>query len=396
MPWKESSVVGIRLEFVSRILEGERMSELCREYGISRKTGYKFLERYRSGGQQGLINQSRVPLRIARKTTNEIEKLIVDLRLKRPTWGAQKLRWFLIRKNPGLKFPVPSTITEILHRNNLIQQRVRRDYTYQATGLENATSPNDVWATDFKGQFRLGNNRYCYPLTVSDLASRYFIACESLENTKTTAVMDCFERIFSDYGMPRIIRSDNGSPFASSGFMNLSQLSIWWIKLGITPQRITPGHPEQNGSHERKHLTLKQETTRPPGKNHLQQQERFDEFLRIFNEERPHEALNMKTPDEVYKKSKIKYPTYQALEYPDCDETRCVYKDGKIRFTPKKTCFISRVFAGEEVGLRQITECLWLVKFSHLNLGYIDTKEMIFTEGDCLETIYPGTYKKNL
>jgi hypothetical protein len=265
----------------------------------------------------------------------------------------------------------------------LIDERKQRPVFPDRTGthLDKAVHPNDVWATDFKGQFRLGNGRYCYPLTISDLASRYFLACEALENTKYCGAFEVFERVFTEYGLPKIIRSDNGCPFSSRGIMGLSKLSVWWLKLGITPQRIRPGHPQENGSHERKHLTLKQETTRPPGQNPLQQQEKFDEFLRIYNNDRPHEALEQKTPAEYYSRSETPYPIQQRLEYPDCDEVRMVAANGLFRFNGDSTYYIGRAFEHEEVGLRQLTEAIWLVKFSHLTLGYIDLEAKIFTEG---------------
>lgn len=386
MGWKVNSVVETRFEFVSRLLDGEKMSDLCREFSISRKTGYKFLERYQSRGKSGLEDISRAPLRVARKTSDEIEKLVTDLRLKRPTWGSQKLREYLVRKEPGIKLPSPSTITEILHRNGLIQEPKKRDYVYSPTKLDQPINPNDVWATDFKGQFRLANGKYCYPLTISDLSSRYFLCCEALESTKGYGVFEAYERIFSEYGLPKVIRSDNGSPFSSRGILGLSKLSVWWIKLGIQPQRITPGHPEQNGSHERKHLTLKQETTRPPGKNQLHQQEKFDEFLKVYNRERPHEALGMKTPIEFYHTSIKSYPRLQTLNYSDCDEVRTVAECGIIKLNAKEKYFIGRALAGEQLGLRQVTKNIWTVKFSHLTLGHIDRLDTSFTEGEPLIT----------
>lgn len=382
MAWKVSSVVETRFEFVSRVLEGEKISDLCREFNISRKTGYKFLERYQGYGRRGLEDFSKAPLRVARKTSESTEKLIIDLRLQRPTWGSLKIREYLKRKEPGIKLPAASTITEILHRNGMIKQKQKREYVRVETGLATAQNPNDIWATDFKGQFRLANGKYCYPLTISDLASRYFLMCEALESTKGAGVFEVYERAFCQYGLPKIIRSDNGAPFASTGILGLTKLSVWWIKLGITPERIKPGHPEQNGSHERKHLTLKQETTRPVGKNQLHQQEKFDEFLDIFNTERPHEALGMKTPSELYLPSPKSYPTLQSLEYPDCDAVKTVNASGCIKLTAKEKYFLGRAFSGEQVGLRQITTHQWVVKYAHLVLGYLDSRERVFTQGE--------------
>lgn len=243
------------------------------------------------------------------------------------------------------------------------------------TPLSEATAPNDLWCTDFKGEFRLGNGRYCYPLTVTDQTSRYVLACEALESTKEDPVIETFVRLFRERGLPRAIRSDNGLPFASpNGLYNLSKLSVFWLRLGIAIERIKPGCPQQNGRHERMHLTLKQETTRPPGMNALQQQDRFDSFVNEFNEERPHEALAMRCPAEVYTPSSRTWQGLPELEYPFCDRDILVTACGRICMHRKKIN-ISTVLAGQRLGIKEVDDGIWLISFMHYDLGYIDLEQ---------------------
>lgn len=373
MSWKESHTMDERVRFISRLIDGERMMDLCLEFGISRKTGYKFWERYQRIGLTGLVDESRRPLHIPHRTANEIERLVLNLRMMRPTWGPKKLKVKLDELHPGLKFPAASTIGDLLDRNGLIKPRGKRRGRFYPTELTNSSNPNDLWCVDFKGQFRLGNRAYCYPLTVTDHCSRYLLGCESLENTREIGARASFESVFDKYGLPDAIRSDNGAPFASCGIYGLSKLSVWWIRLGIRIEHIEPGCPEQNGRHERMHLTLKQETTRPPAHNHLQQQERFDEFGRVFNEQRPHEALEMKTPASIYRPSTKKFSDV-PVDYPTHDATRTVMRGGCIKLWKQKTAFIGRAFTGEKVGLRQLNKDCWLVTFAKLDLGYIDSQ----------------------
>lgn len=303
MPWRECSVMEERLRFVARLLDGEGMSDVCRSFGISRKTGYKIWGRYQQEGLDALCDRSRRPVRYANQLPGQIERLIVETRRDKPHWGARKIRELLVRKLAGdVRIPARSTVHAVLDRHGLVKRaRQRRRFKAEGTPLSQATAPNDLWCTDFKGEFRLGNGRYCYPLTVTDQASRYLLACEALEGTKEQPVIETFLQLFRERGLPQAIRSDNGLPFASpNGLYNLSKLSVLWLRLGIAIERIKPGCPQQNGRHERMHLTLKQETTRPPGMNALQQQDRFDRFITEFNEERPHEALAMRCPAEVY------------------------------------------------------------------------------------------------
>ncbi|MER9794815.1 IS481 family transposase, partial [Mesorhizobium sp. M0213] len=303
MPWRECSVMEERLRFVARLLDGEGMSAVCREFGISRKTGYKIFNRYRQEGLEALCDRSRRPVRYANQLPEQIERLIVGSKRDKPHWGARKIRELLIRKLAGdVRIPAKSTVHAVLDRHGLVSQARKRNRANKAMGtpLSQAAVPNDLWCADFKGEFKLGNGRYCYPLTVTDQASRYLLLAEALEATREAPVIEAFVRLFRERGLPLAIRSDNGVPFASpNGLYNLSKLSVWWLRLGIAIERIKPGNPQQNGRHERMHRTLKQETTRPPGMNALQQQARFDAFISEFNEERPHEALAMKLPTEL-------------------------------------------------------------------------------------------------
>ena len=302
-----------RLRFVARLLEGEGMSELCREFGISRKTGYKIFNRYKDEGLEALNDRSRRPVRYANQLPEQIERVIVATKKDKPHWGARKIRELLVRKLAGeVRIPAKSTVHAVLDRHGLVKRaRQRRRFKAEGTPLSQAVAPNALWCADFKGEFKLGNRRYCYPLTVTDQASRMILMCEALESTKEQPVIEAFLRLFRERGLPAAIRSDNGLPFASpNGLYNLSKLSVWWLRLSIALERIKPGNPQQNGRHERMHRTLKAETTRPPGMNTLQQQARFDAFLREFNEERPHEAIGMQVPAQRYTPSAR---TYQGL-----------------------------------------------------------------------------------
>jgi len=284
-----------RLRFVARLLDGEKMAVLCREFDISRKTGYKIFQRYKDSGLEGLTDRSRRPYRHANRLPFQIEKLIVQLKREHPSWGAPKIREKLRRRHSGICLPAVSTVHTVLDRHGLVSRGRRARYKAEGTALQTPTVPNDLWCADFKGEFMLADRRYCYPLTITDAASRYLLCCEALSSTKEASAFTAFERTFKDFGLPAAIRTDNGVPFASrSAFFGLSKLSVWWLRLGIRIERIKPGNPQQNGRHERMHLTLKKEATRPAGRNFLQQQAKFDRFTQCFNFERPHQALQMK------------------------------------------------------------------------------------------------------
>jgi transposase InsO family protein len=339
VPWKEGGVVNERMLFVTRVKDGERMVDLCREFQISRKTGYKIFERYERLGALGLLDESRRPVRSPQRTPKETAELIIAVRKKHPTWGPLKIRSWLVVNRPGIKLPAPSTIGDLLHREGLVQPRRRKRSTPpNPSPLTLAHACNEVWCVDFKGQFRLGNGRYCYPLTITDLYSRYIIACEALEKPDEASARPVFEMVFRKFGLPKVIRSDNGVPFATRGIAGLSRLSAWWLRLCVQPERIKPGHPEQNGQHERMHRTLKAETTRPAAQNILQQQERFDRFVAIYDEERPHEALGLVTPASIYVPSERAFPDpLPELQYPLHDLTRTVSASGHIHLFGRRS-----------------------------------------------------------
>ena len=373
MPWQECSKVDERLRFVARLLEGEKMAELCREFDISRKTGYKIFSRYKDCGLHGLTDRSRRPYRQARQLPLPIEQRIVQLRREHPTWGAPKIREKLRRLNLGVCLPAISTVHAVLDRHGLVQRGVRRSRPpLQGTALSRPCLPNDLWCADYKGEFMLADRRYCYPLTVTDFASRYLIGCEALSCTKQIYAFSVFERLFQEFGLPRAIRSDNGVPFASAhALFGLSKLAVWWLRLGIAIERIEPGHPQQNGRHERMHRTLKQETTRPAAKNFLQQQAKFDRFVQCFNHERPHQALQMQYPAELYSPSLRPYRSLDLLEYPFHDRIVTVTRCGRICWGKRKIN-LSQVFAGQSVGVKQVEDHIWLVSFMHYDLGFFD------------------------
>jgi transposase InsO family protein len=376
MPWKASSVMDERLRFVARLLEGEQMSLVCREFGISRKTGYKIFDRYKEHGLEALTDRSRRPVRYANQLPQQLEAAIVGLKRDKPHWGARKIRELLVRRLAGdVRVPAKSTIHAVLDRHGLVKRAGPKRHHATGTPLSLGQGPNDLWCTDYKGEFKLGNKAYCYPLTVSDHASRYLLLCEALESTREDLAVTAFERLFEERGLPHAIRSDNGVPFASANALfNLSRLSVWWLRLGIEIERIKPGRPQQNGRHERMHLTLKKETTRPPGMNSLQQQAKFDAFLQEFNTERPHEALAMKCPADVYKPSNRPYRGLPELSYPFHDREILVTACGRICLHRKKIN-LSTVFAGQTVAIKEVDDGIWLVSFMHYDLGYFDLEQ---------------------
>lgn len=376
MPWKASSVMEERLRFVARLLDGEAMTDVCRDFGISRKTGYKIFGRYKEHGLEALTDRSRRPVRYANQLPQQLESVIVRLKAEKPHWGARKIRELLVRRLDGdVRVPARSTIHAVLDRHGLVKRARERKNRAQGTPLSAAVAPNDLWCADFKGEFKLGNGRYCYPLTVTDQASRFLLMCEALESTREELAVTAFERLFAERGLPLSIRSDNGVPFASpNALFNLSKLSVWWLRLGIAIERIKPGHPQQNGRHERMHLTLKQEATRPPGSNILQQQGRFDAFVHEFNTERPHEALDMKCPAQLYAASPRHYDGLPELSYPFHDRDVLVTACGRLCLH-RKRINISTVLAGHKLGIKEVDEGIWLVSFMHYDLGYFDLEQ---------------------
>lgn len=372
MPWKECNRMDERLRFVGRLLDGESMTAVCREFGISRKTGHKIFSRYKDCGLEGLQDRSRRPIRQANRIPFQVERTILQIKREKPSWGAPKIRDRLLRQYPSIQTPAKSTVHAVLERHGLVEARRKRRYRAEGTELSEGRSPNELWCADYKGEFQLGNHRYCYPLTVTDYRTRYLLACEALDSTKERFAVTTFERVFKEFGIPAAIRTDNGVPFSSpTALFGLSRLSIWWLRLGIAIERIKPGNPQQNGRHERMHLTLKKEATKPPSFNFLQQQARFDEFIKQYNDERPHQALNMKYPGELYTPSARIYAAPAEPEYPFHDRTVRVTQCGRICLEGRKIS-LSKSFADQLVGIREVGEKIWLVSFMEFDLGYFD------------------------
>jgi len=375
MPWKECNRMDERLRFVAKLLDGEKMTVVCREFGISRKTGYKIFNRYKDEGIRGLEDRPKSNYRHPNQTPFQVEKAIIRIKKEHKTWGAPKIQEKMIKEFPMIKPPAPSTIHCILDRHGLVKPRKQRRHKAQGTELSDTQVPNGLWCADYKGEFLLGNQRYCYPLTITDYRSRYLLACEGRESTKEAGAFPVFERAFKEFGLPNAIRTDNGIPFSCPhALFGLSRLSVWWLRLGISIERIKPGHPQQNGRHERMHLTLKKEATKPASFNFLQQQERFDDFLEGYNNDRPHQALNGMYPGEVYTPSAREYFLPETPQYPFHDRTILVTQCGRICMGRRKIN-LSTVFAGQHVGIRELTDGIWLVSFMDYDLGFFDLQE---------------------
>jgi transposase InsO family protein len=378
MPWKESSVLDQRMKFVMEYNSGlYSLAELCRAYGISRQTGYKWVERFEQEKLRGLEDRSRAPARHPNQTKRAIEERILELRRKYPSWGPRKLKFHLGKKYPRTVWPATSTIGALLKREGLtVARRLRRKappYTQPFRGVE---EPNQVWCVDFKGWFCTGDGDRIDPLTMTDACSRYLLRCQAVEKTNTEQVMAIFESAFREYGMPWAIRSDNGAPFASRAIAGISRLSVYLMKLGIIPERIQPGHPEQNGRHERMHRTLGQETASPPAANRRSQQKAFDKFLRVYNEERPHEALQQKTPSSCYQASSRRYPArVKDPKYPRGMLVRRVPRHGGFSWKHQYV-FLSECLAHEAIGLEPIDERYYTVYFANFPLGRFDSQKL--------------------
>lgn len=373
MPWKECAKVDQKVKFIARLLDGEKMAPLCREFNIARKTGYEIWQKYKRFGQEAFVEQKRTPYRYANKLPVQLEMLILDLKKEFSEWGAPKIREKIIRRHPDVKAPAISTIHAVLDRHGLVKSSLRKKrYKAEGTVLTDVQHPNDLWCADYKGEFMLGDQKYCYPLTITDYASRFLFSCESLSSTREDFAFEVFTRVFKEYGMPKSIRTDNGIPFASGNSLyGLTKLSVWWLRLGIGLERIKPGHPEQIGRHERMHLTLKKSTTRPPGNNSLEQQEKFDKFIAEYNNERPHQGIGMKYPSELYKPSTRPYEGMKPLFYPFHDQTIQVTNCGRICRKNIKVN-LSRAFSGQHVGIKEVENGIWVVSFLDYDLGYFD------------------------
>lgn len=377
MPWRETSPMEQRLEFI-REYETElfTMTELAAQYGISRKTAYKWLARYETDGASGLIDHSRRPGVNPNATDPELVEALLAVRRRHPRWGPKKLLAVARRGDADASWPARATVAALLKRHGLIVPRRRspRPPAASSVTLTPATRPNEVWTTDFKGEFRTGDGVYCYPLTLRDGFSRFVLRCDGFLSRTTEATRRRFERAFRDYGLPDRIRSDNGGPFASPGLGGLSQLSVWWIRLGIIPERIAPGHPEQNGSHEQFHSVLKAETARPPAPNGTAQQQRFRRFCREYNEQRPHEALGDQPPATRYEPSRRSLPArLPPIEYPGHLEIRLVASNGDISWAGERL-FVTTALAGEYIALEEIDDGLWTLHFATVPLARYDER----------------------
>jgi putative transposase len=377
MPWKETGPMFERHRFISDYLSKcFSMSELARRYGVSRKTLYKWLARFRKSGAEGLSDHSRRPMNSPSRTSAAVENAIVAYRRRKPDRGPKKIVARLAERKPEVDWPAPSTAGDILRRRGLVASG-----SHRRSGLhplpsapERATESGDLDTTDFKGQFRMGNGQYCYPLTIVESFSRYILACDALPSTEYEPVRKVFERVFRTYGLPRRIRSDNGSPFASTGLGRLSRLALWWIRLGITVERIMPGRPDQNGAHERMHRELKRETTRPAAMDLRAQQLLFNRFIDDYNNERPHEALGQKRPATQFVSSPRPYPSkLPPLVYPAHYETRKADHKGMISWRCRKL-FLSSALAGEPLGLTEIDDGIWSIFYAHALIGRFDER----------------------
>jgi transposase InsO family protein len=383
MPWKETDAMKER---VSLVLEWERrwkggkgrvnVSELCREFGVSRECGYKWIRRYWDAGRdvRAVEERSRRPKNSPTAVDEEMQDVVVSARKAHPRWGPRKLRAVLVERHPGIAFPSASAIAAILKRRGFVLVRRRRRRSRidpdVSPPFAACAAPNHVWCVDFKGWFLTRDGRKCYPLTITDAFSRYVLRCEALSDPDGMAVYNVFDSVFSEFGLPIAIRSDGGPPFASTGPAGLTALSVWWLRLGIRVERIAPGKPQQNGRHERMHRTLKADV--PPQGNVRRQQAAFDLWRREFNDERPHEALALRPPTRIYVPSKERYP--RKLLRPDIadwDHVASIDKTGSIRFAGRKV-FVSSALRNLEVELERTDEHAWNVRWGRILLGRID------------------------
>jgi transposase InsO family protein len=376
MPWEEMDAMTQRGRFVHAVLRGEgSMSSLCRDHGISRETGYKWLKRFEELGAAGLRDRSRRPHSAGLARAEEVVSAALALKRVYPLYGPKKLRAKLADLHPDWAVPAASTIGEWLKQQGLVApRRMRRRCPPYTEPFAAVAGPNDVWSTDFKGHFRTGDGRRCDPLTVKDVYSRYLLTCKAVERPDHEHVQPRFDRLFREFGLPLAIRSDNGPPFATIGVGGLSKLAVWWLKLGIRPERIEPGKPEQNGRHERMHETLKQAVADPPARSWPAQQAALERFRRQYNEERPHEALGQKPPATFYRPSPRAYPC--RLCEPDYDAETAVRRvrcNGSIKWEGD-LIFVSEALTGEPIGVTETISGDWRVCYGSIELGFIDRR----------------------
>ena len=376
----ETNVVDQRRQFVLDFASDHwSMSELCERYAVSRPTGYKWLARQRAEGDAGLLDSSRAPHDCPHRTGDDVEALLLAAR-REFGWGAKKLLLVLAKRHPAKAFPARSTVNAILERHGLLHKnRRRRKWSHPGGAPLQTERPNQVWPADFKGQFKTGDGRYCYPLTVTDHFSRSLLLCHALPSVKGQDVRPVFRRLFRAIGLPDAIRTDNGAPFASTGIHGLSQLNVWWMQLGIVHQRIPPSSPQQNGTHERMHRELKRETTRPAAGSSRAQQRRFDQFVRRYNEERPHEGIDGETPASRWEPSTRPYPERLTLpEYPAHLEIRRVSTAGTFRLNARQP-FLSQALKNQDIGLEEVDDGIWNIVYYTTLLGKIDERTLLIT-----------------
>jgi transposase InsO family protein len=374
MPWKETCVMDEKVKLIADWLsEDYSITDLSEIYRVSRRTIYKWIERYQNLGADGLKDKTSAPLTRPWATPPDIVSYLLAAKSRHSKWGPRKLVAWLKNHYPEKRWPVASTAQTILKREGWVKTRHRRHHAPAYTEpFINSKTANDVWCADFKGQFKLGGDRYCYPLTITDSYSRYLLSCHGLYHPAFRDTREEFERVFKDYGLPLAIRTDNGAPFASVALGGLSSLAVWFIKLGITPERIEPGRPDQNGRHERFHRTLKDETLKPPCYTLAAQQRAFDRFRVEYNTERPHEARGQKPPASAYHRSIREYPaTMPDIKYPDDYLVRQVRIGGPIRWKGG-LIYVSKALTGEPVGLKRVDDQLWEVYYSFLPIGIFD------------------------
>lgn len=378
MPWRSSLPMDLRMQFIGDYLRGVfTIAELSREYQISRKTAYKWIDRYEAGGASALVDRSRRPLHFPNATPPELVKALLTKRQKHPHWGAKKILDLLSKDQPDREWPARATACDIFARHGLVRKvRRRRVIGHAGKPPTVVAAPNQLWSADFKGQFKTRDGYYCYPLTVTDNFSRYILGCQALGTTSYQQAKPVFRRLFQEFGLPECMRTDNGIPFAAVSLARLSSLAAWFIRLGIKRELIEPGKPYQNGRHERMHRPLKAETTRPPAGNRATQQRRFNSWVHEFNHVRPHEALGLDTPAQHYQPSPRPYPErLPPLEYPSHFEVRRVGDNGCIRWRSERV-HVSLVCAHEYIGLEAFDTGIWNVYFGSLKLGRLIEKEL--------------------
>jgi len=376
MSWQKPPVKHQKRRFISDWESGEfTVTSLCQRYQISRQCGYELINLYKQEGELAFEERSRARHTHPNQTSDELVQIILNTKRRFQTWGAIPIKAWLEVKMPQIKWPASSTIGDILKRHGLVKKRLfRRRVPAYTEPLKTCTAVNQIWSADYKGQFRMRNERYCFPLTITDNFSRYLLCCDAFEKIEVKGAIKSFEKVFYEYGLPEDIRTDNGFPFASTAVGGLTRLSIWLLKLGIGLERIEPGCPQQNPRHERMHRTLKSGINLNIQKNILRQQEWFDLFRKEFNEERPHQGLSLSRPAEVHRQSNRNYsPKLEEVSYPNEFLIRKVRTNGEIKFAGKKY-FISEILHGEPIGLEMIDEERAIVYFAKLKLGIIDAK----------------------